>query len=174
LTDPWSVKSIVTLFRHPSTKELDSDWIDRYRARRTIQRPVLEVADVEPDPPRSPVEPHDVQVEALKALEATRAEGNHAGLVVLATGLGKTWLSAFDTNRPDFKRVLFVAHREEILDQALAAFRRIRPGAVLGHFTGERKEVQYRAAYLPVTPPLESQSHALTRSERRTGAAGAI
>ena len=81
-----------------------------------------------------------MQVAALEALEATRAEGNHAGLVVLATGLGKTWLSAFDTNRPEFTRVLFVAHREEILDQALATFRRIRPGAILGHYTGQRKE----------------------------------
>ena len=75
-----------------------------------------------------------------RRLQATRAEGNRAGLVVLATGLGKTWLSAFDTNRPEFKRVLFVAHREEILDQALATFRRIRPGAILGHYTGQTKE----------------------------------
>ena len=68
--------------------------------------------------------------------------GNQAGLVVLATGLGKTWLSAFDTNRPEFRRVLFVAHREEILNQAHDTFRRIRPGANLGHYTGDKKERQ--------------------------------
>src|SRR5262249_39070869 len=49
-------------------------------------------------------EPHEVQLEALAALEATRAGGNTAGLVVLATGLGKTWLSAFDSDRPEFRR----------------------------------------------------------------------
>ena len=124
-----TVAAFEALFSHPSTTELVPDWIERYRARRTIQRPVLEAADLEPEPPRLPVEPNIVQVAALEALQATRAEGNHAGLVVLATGLGKTWLSAFDTNRPAFKRVLFVAHREEILNQALATFRRIRPGA---------------------------------------------
>ncbi len=69
-----------------------------------------------------------------------RAAGNQAGLVVLATGLGKTWLSAFDTSRPEFRRVLFVAHREEILNQALATFRRIRPDARLGHYTGDIKD----------------------------------
>jgi len=69
---------------------------------------------------------------ALEALEQTRAEGNAAGLVVLATGLGKTWLAAFDSVRFGAKRVLFVAHREEILRQALDTFRRIRPDATLG------------------------------------------
>ena len=129
-----------TLFRHPSTMELLPDWIERYRARRVIQRPIVEAADLEPEPPRPPVEPNEVQAAALEALQATRTAGNHAGLVVLATGLGKTWLSAFDTSRPEFKRVLFVAHREEILNQAHATFRRIRPGANLGHFTGEKKQ----------------------------------
>ena len=51
--------------------------------------------------------------------------------------LGKTWLSAFDSVK--FKRVLFVAHREEILRQALATFRRIRPDACMGFYTGKDK-----------------------------------
>ncbi len=135
-----TVRAFETLFHHPSTRELGPEWIEQYRTRRAIQRPIIEAADVAPEAPRPPVEPNEVQVAALEALQATRAQGNHAGLVVLATGLGKTWLSAFDTNRPEFKRVLFVAHREEILNQAHATFRRIRPGANLGHFTGEKKE----------------------------------
>ena len=57
--------------------------------------------------------------------------------MVLATGLGKTWLSAFDSN--NFGRVLFVAHREEILRQARATYRRIRPNARLGLYTGVEK-----------------------------------
>ena len=61
------------------------------------------------------------------------------GLVVLATGLGKTWLSAFDTVPFGARRVLFVAHREEILKQALATFRAIRPEATLGLYTGAEK-----------------------------------
>jgi hypothetical protein len=81
-------------------------------------------------------EPHTVQREPLGALAGTRAAGNHAGLVVLATGLGKTWLAAFDTVQAQATRVLFVARREEILDQALATFRAIRPHASLGKYTG--------------------------------------
>jgi superfamily II DNA or RNA helicase len=96
-------------------------------------------ADVVIESPERPPEPHLLQVEALTALENTRSEGNSAGLVVLATGLGKTWLSAFDSSRPEFQRVLFVAHREEILSQALKTFRRIRPSATLGRYTGTEK-----------------------------------
>jgi superfamily II DNA or RNA helicase/HKD family nuclease len=125
------------LFRHPQTTPLDAAWVARYSARRSTEprRPV----DQAPEPPPPPPEPHEVQREALDALERTRAEGNAAGLVVLATGLGKTWLAAFDTSRPEYRRVLFVAHREEILAQALATFRRIRPTAVLGLYTGDER-----------------------------------
>ena len=59
---------------------------------------------------------------------------------MLATGLGKTWLSAFDS--VSFKRVLFVAHREEILGQALQTFRRIRPHDYLGRYTGQEKSAR--------------------------------
>ena len=54
----------------------------------------------------------------------------------MATGLGKTWLAAFDTVRPQFRRVLFVAHREEILRQSLDVFRRVQPDADLGLYYG--------------------------------------
>jgi superfamily II DNA or RNA helicase len=60
--------------------------------------------------------------------------------VVLATGLGKTWLAAFDSDRPEFPRILFVAHREEILNQAIQVFRRIRPTSRIGRLAGEQRE----------------------------------
>jgi hypothetical protein len=59
--------------------------------------------------------------------------------VVLATGLGKTWLSAFDTHACEYRRVLFVAHREEILAQAMETFRTCRPNARLGRYTAAEK-----------------------------------
>ena len=76
----------------------------------------------------------------MSALVATRLDGHRAGLVVMATGLGKTWLAAFDSTRPEFRRVLFVAHREEILRQARDVYRRIRPGGRLTMFTGDERD----------------------------------
>lgn len=128
------------LFTHPKTRNLDPEWVEEYRKRRPEKRSVPEREISPPDEvPEPPPQPHSIQQRALQALEETRVAGNSAGLVVLATGLGKTWLAAFDSARPEFKRVLFVAHREEILRQALGTFRRIRPEAKLGLYTGQEK-----------------------------------
>ena len=69
--------------------------------------------------------PQPIQSEALDALRATRAEGYVRGLVVMATGIGKTFLSAFDSLQQDARSILFVAHREEILRQTERTFRRV-------------------------------------------------
>ncbi|WP_242824083.1 DEAD/DEAH box helicase family protein [[Clostridium] dakarense] len=69
-------------------------------------------------------EPRGAQIEALYQLKKTRLDGNDKGLVVAATGIGKTYLAAFDSR--EFERVLFVAHREEILKQAYESFKNIR------------------------------------------------
>lgn len=129
------------LFEHPSTRAVDADWIDAYRRRRAPLFPWRRapVPDVDVETPLPPPEPHAIQKEALQALQKSRAAGNKAGLVVLATGLGKTWLAAFDSAQAEFRRVLFVAHREEILSQAMQTFRRIRPQARLGRYTGTEK-----------------------------------
>ena len=130
------------LFTHSRTRLLDADWVDRYAKTREALRsvPQREIAPVD-EPIVPPPKPHSIQVQALVALEATRAAGNSAGLVVMATGLGKTWLAAFDSDRPEYrqKRVLFVAHRDEILRQAMDTFRRIRPKAHLGIYSGQEK-----------------------------------
>ncbi|HUS85309.1 MAG TPA: DEAD/DEAH box helicase family protein, partial [Anaerolineales bacterium] len=126
------------LLASPRVMPVTENWIRDYEARRTtIAGPELGVAEEEPLPPPTP---HVIQQQALVALERTREQGFKAGLVVLATGLGKTWLSAFDSNKPEFRCVLFVAHREEILDQALNTFRRIRPDASLGRYSGTAKD----------------------------------
>ena len=81
-----------------------------------------------------------MQVEALEALRATRKQAYRRGLVVLATGLGKTWLAAFDAEQMRAHRVLFVAHREEILQQAAETFLRIRPRARIGLYMGQVRD----------------------------------
>lgn len=124
------------LLARPEVTELTPAWIDAYEDRRIPPHPAITGAPIEP-PENAPV-PHDVQVEALEALQVTRAKGYGAGLVVLATGLGKTFLAAFDSSAA--RRVLFVAHREEILTQAMAAFRAVRPRARLGRYSGEEKD----------------------------------
>ena len=77
-------------------------------------------------------QPRGAQIEALYALEDIRAEGAVKGLVQAATGIGKTYLAAFDSIK--YEHVLFVAHREEILKQAAASFKNVRDSNDYGFF----------------------------------------
>jgi superfamily II DNA or RNA helicase len=76
------------------------------------------------------ITPRPFQSRILEALEATREMGNRRNLVVAATGTGKTVISALDYKHQvdaagTKSRLLFVVHRKEILEQALACFRTV-------------------------------------------------
>lgn len=83
-------------------------------------------------------EPRGAQIEALYSLENTREEGFDKALVVAATGIGKTYLAAFDSK--DYHRILFVAHREEIIKQAAQSFRNVNPDKSIGFFFNKYKD----------------------------------
>lgn len=67
------------------------------------------------------------QERLLEKISLSRSRGYHRNLLVAATGTGKTVMAAVDYARlrDDLPRarLLFVAHRNEILDQSLAIFR---------------------------------------------------
>lgn len=127
------------LFRHPNTLPLSDSWIDQYEARRVPPPRTIAPGSEEKEMP--PV-PTPVQVAALNALDESRRNGFRRGLVVLATGLGKTWLAAFDAEQVGAKRILFIAHREEILNQAAETFLRIRPKARTGFYMGKVRDTE--------------------------------
>jgi len=150
-----------SLLIRPEVTELTPAWIDAYEDRRIVPQPTITGAPVEA--PETERTPHEVQAEALTALRATRAKGYGAGLVVLATGLGKTFLAAFDSAAA--ARILFVAHREEILTQAMVAFRAVRPRARLGRYAGEDKDAEADIVFASVQT-LARNAH-LTRFDPR-------
>lgn len=125
------------MFHHPCTVDLTDAWIDHYENRRVP--PAVAVSPGSTEREQTP-EPTPVQVEALQALAQTRLDGYRRGLVVMATGLGKTWLATFDAGQLQAKRILFVAHREEILNQAAETFLRIRPQARVGFYMGQTRD----------------------------------
>jgi superfamily II DNA or RNA helicase/HKD family nuclease len=75
--------------------------------------------------------PHPFQERILEALERERiVHGRRRNLVIAATGTGKTVVAGFDFKRFFERkrrqaRLLFVAHRQEILEQSVATFRNI-------------------------------------------------
>jgi superfamily II DNA or RNA helicase len=76
------------------------------------------------------IRPFDYQQEILERLQVEREVRNHwRNLVVAATGTGKTVMAASDykafAEKNERARLLFVAHREEILRQSLQTFRQV-------------------------------------------------
>lgn len=126
-----------------TARVLDEPWLRDYADRaKTAPAPHLPgelSAEVE-----APPEPNAIQRQALDALAAARASGRERALVVMATGLGKTLLAAFDLAQiaralGRTPSVLWVAHRRELLDQAAASVRRVFPDARFAWWMGGRR-----------------------------------
>lgn len=124
--------------------EIDDEELKRYS--KNWHRPAVskdldkyDVLEAESDDTKVHIlyEPRGAQIEALCALEDTRAEGAKRALISAATGVGKTYLAAFDSK--EYERVLFVAHREEILNQAAISFKNVRNSDDYGFFNGNDK-----------------------------------
>ena len=118
------------------------------------------------DPPTAygTIQPRFAQLEALEELEKTMEEDYHKALVVMATGLGKTYLAGFFAQR--FQRVLFIAHREEILYQAKKSFQNIMPDKTYSIFNGHIKDSQGDAIFASIYT-LSMQKHLHTFNPRR-------
>ena len=130
------------LWTNPASSPLSEDILSRYRARR--RAPQTPIAPGSADPEEGPPVPNAVQELALAGLRRTRQDGYSRAMVVMATGLGKTYLAAFDARAAGARTVLFLAHREEILTQAQRTFTRVFAEASAGLYTGtdRTREVQ--------------------------------
>jgi superfamily II DNA or RNA helicase/HKD family nuclease/SOS-response transcriptional repressor LexA len=136
-------QQFLQLLQQPQVRTLEHDWIDAYQqryqqARKVVPIQTAKVDEQEPEPVIPSPKPH--QQDALQALANSRARGFLKGVVVLATGMGKTYLAAFDAAQFEAARVLFVAHREEILLQAEESFLAILPHKRVGRYTGKQKD----------------------------------
>ena len=114
--------------------------------------------DVGPHVILSPIElrPHPFQERLLELIELSRRRGHHRNLLVAATGTGKTVMAALDyarlRKRLSRSRLLFVAHREEILDQSLATFRHALRDAVVRREVGRWRATRAVRARLRLDP----------------------
>lgn len=93
------------------------------------------------------VKPNIMQEQALKNLESLR---NYAkrGLLISATGTGKTYLSGFDVKNARAERVLFIAHRKTILSKAKETFETIIKDKKMGIYDGSIGEEDYLFAMI--------------------------
>ena len=79
------------------------------------------------------------QVAALRALEEMRANSETIALLYHATGTGKTVTAIMDAKRCG-GRVLFLAHTQELVNQATNTFRSLWPSVTVGRYMEEIKQ----------------------------------
>lgn len=98
------------------------------------------------------IAPNSMQTEALEEIQKVRDAGETRAVVVSATGTGKTILSALDVRAANPQRMLFVVHREQILDRAIEEFRRVlnAPASDFGKFVGSQREIERKYVFATV------------------------
>jgi len=122
---------------------------EEFRARSHVERPLEMLL--------SPIEIvlRPFQERLLEEIDLSRARGHHRNLLVAATGTGKTVMAAVDYARLrttlSRDRLLFVAHREEILLQSVATFRHAVRDASFGEmWVGGKRPTDFKHVFASI------------------------
>lgn len=124
-----------------ASESLTNEWIDTYELRfiqskNTIKREIISRTELEIKVPNK------MQEEALLNLERLRKQGVKKAILISATGTGKTYLSAFDVKQSGAKKLLFLVHREQILDAAMKTYADVfGPSIKIGKISGNEKDL---------------------------------
>lgn len=163
---------------------LTDEWIRAYESLYVPPEYRKPVHVVEPERAEDPevIRPNAMQAEALQEIAHVRDSGEDKALVVSATGTGKTILAALDVKAANPERMLFVVHREQILDRAIEEFTKVldlKPGDI-GKFVGSRRELDRRFVFATVQSlgtmaklesiPVEHFDYVLVDEVHRAGA----
>ena len=136
------------------SEPLTQEWIDDYAATY-VPPPTPNPGLLEPGtviPGTAGIQANEMQKDALLALDFSRAHGARKAIIISATGTGKTMLSALDVRDLDPRRMLFVVHREQILDRTISEYQRVLggPATDFGKLTGSHKQLDRRFVFATI------------------------
>lgn len=137
-------------------------WLKQYADKyHSLQKLKRQFATAQENISTNDIAPNKMQQEALTALEKLQQDNKHKALLISATGTGKTYLSAFAVKKANPKRLLFLAHREQILKQACKTFAKIIPDIQYGILSANHKD--FHKPYLFSTINMLSKEENLTQ-----------
>lgn len=111
----------------------EKEWEEAHKEREYSEEEGLSALDFHPN---------DLQRTFLRRLEDVIGKGFSKGLLIAATGTGKTFASAYAVRELKgirVRRLLYISHRERILRQAMEAYRRLMPGRRQAFYGGSEK-----------------------------------
>lgn len=147
---------------------LTQSWINAYsKYYDSINLPKISNSTFKNTSVPDEIIPNKMQEAALISLAKLRKNGNTKGLIISATGTGKTYLGALDVRNYNPKKFLFIVHREQILKKALDSFFRVNGGDIsdYGILSGNSKNTDVR--YLFATVQSISQNNILKNFSKK-------
>ncbi len=150
----------------PYDPELDAERLDDVLAEaggRSGPRTTIAISGLA-------VRPYPHQIEMLDRLQVEReVHDRHRNLVVSATGTGKTVVAALDYQRlveHQDRSLLFVAHRQEILEQSLRTYREVLGDAAFGElYVGGQRPERWRHVFASVQSLAASDTLSMLRQD---------
>ena len=150
-----SISQFKNLWNSDKAIELSEDFIfeyENYKNNLKLQK-TFDYIKIKNN--KNHFEPNSMQKEILEKLKNTRKSGNKKGLVVAATGTGKTYLAAMDIKiffEKKEKKFLFLAHREELLENAILVCKKIMKIGEnkIGRIFGGKKETEKKIIFATV------------------------
>lgn len=150
-----------------NASNLTNEWITSYSfTYKKNYKQSLQYQELDSENDTRIIKPNQMQKDALEQLRLLREKGKQRGLIISATGTGKTYLGAFDVKSTDPKKMLFLAHREQILEKSKESFSRIIGGKKTdyGLYTGNSRNKN--AKYVFATVQTLSKSNHLSLFDR--------
>ena len=150
-----------------NASNLTNEWITSYSfTYKKNYKQSLQYQELDSENDTRFIKPNQMQKDALEQLRLLREKGKQRGLIISATGTGKTYLGAFDVKSTNPKKMLFLAHREQILEKSKESFSRIIGGKKTdyGLYTGNSRNKN--AKYVFATVQTLSKSNHLSLFDR--------
>lgn len=137
------IEEIISEFNNlwNDAQELTLDWLEIYEDIHKKQIEYTRKTKV-PSIKQYKLRPNKMQVAAIENLNKLRENGENKGLLISATGTGKTYLSAFEIRNYNPKKALFIVHREQIAKQALESYKDVfGETKTMGILSGNYKDI---------------------------------
>ena len=134
------------------------DYIDEYERLYNKNKPKF---ILQRDNQTEEFTPNSMQREFIEKFVESVDNGDKRGLLISATGTGKTFASAFALKEVNPKRLLFLVHREQIAKQSMETFKKVFDDDSFGLLSGNHKD--YNSKYLFSTIQKMSKEYVYTR-----------
>lgn len=140
--DEFTSKVIKEFLKIWDTLEIvNEDFLNAYEAFIKVMKTASKIGKASIQEKITKVQMNKMQELAIRRLQSLRDNGETKGLIIAATGTGKTYLSAFDVQSCKPHKMLFLVHREEILREAEKSFKNILGSDIeSGFYIGQQKD----------------------------------